>query len=55
MDQNLGYQPNPQGRTLAVVVLPTTSWPAIEDFAAEVLAAIAPLQPGDFVERACLR
>jgi len=40
---------------LAVVVLPTTSWPVIKDFAAEILAAIAALQPGDFVELAFSR
>lgn len=49
-DQNLGYQQNLQGRRLAIVVLPTTSWPLIREFAAEVVAAIDSLQPGDFVE-----
>jgi hypothetical protein len=28
-DQNLRYQQNPSGRKLAILVLPTTSWPKI--------------------------
>lgn len=54
-DQNLAYQQNLQGRTLAVVVLPTTSWPVIRDSAAEVAAAIADAQPVDFIELAFSR
>jgi len=38
-DQNLRHQQNLGGRRLAILVLPTTSWPKINA-----------LRPGDFVE-----
>lgn len=49
-DKNLRYQQNLEGRRLAILVLPTTSWPKIRDHAAEVRAALTSLKPGDFVE-----
>lgn len=49
-DQNLRYQQNLKGRRLAILVLPTTSWPKIRKHVAEVRAAVAALKPGDFVE-----
>jgi hypothetical protein len=49
-DQNLRYQQNLSARKLAVLVLPTTSWPVIRDHAAEVVTAMRELQPGDFLE-----
>lgn len=49
-DQNLRYQQNLSGRKLSVLVLPTTSWPVIHDHAAEIVAALNELQPGDFRE-----
>lgn len=49
-DQNLRYQQNLRDRTLAVLVLPTTSWPVIHVHVAEVVAAVRELRPGDFRE-----
>lgn len=49
-DQNLRYQQNLKGRQLAILVLPTTSWPKIRKHAEKVRAAVASLKPGDFLE-----
>jgi hypothetical protein len=51
-DQNLRYQQNIAERRLAILVLPTTSWPKIKAHAHIVVAAVDALQPGDFVELA---
>ena len=49
-DQNLRYQQNLSGRKLAILVLPTTSWPKIRNYSNEITAAVGALRPGDFVE-----
>ncbi len=49
-DQNLRYQQNLTGRRLAVLVLPTTSWPRIKAHVGEVVAALNTLRPGEFRE-----
>lgn len=49
-DQNLRYQQNLRGRRLAVLVLPTTSWPKIQRHISVVVAAIEAVRPGDFHE-----
>ena len=49
-DQNLRYQQNPGARRLAILVLPTTSWPMIRLHLPKVAAAVNALRPGDFVE-----
>jgi uncharacterized protein (DUF433 family) len=49
-DQNLRYQQNLTGRKLAILVLPTTSWPKLRAHTAKVSTAIAALRPGDYVE-----
>jgi len=49
-DQNLHYQQNLSERTIAIVVLKTTSWPRIEAQVAGVQAAIGSLRAGDYVE-----
>jgi hypothetical protein len=46
-DQNLRYQQSVGGRRLAILVLPTTSWPIIERHAADVIAAVDGLQVGE--------
>lgn len=51
-DQNLRYQQNLAGRRLAILVLPTTSWPMIQLHVPKIAAAIDALRPGDFVELA---
>jgi predicted nuclease of predicted toxin-antitoxin system len=49
-DQNLKHQQNLRERRLAIVVLPTTSWPEIERNARHVDAALEGLGAGGFVE-----
>ena len=49
-DQNLRHQQNLAGRRLAILVLPTTSWPIIQLHLPKVAAAVNTLRPGDFVE-----
>jgi len=49
-DQNLRYQQKLTGRRLAILVLPTTSWPKIRAHVAEVVAAVNELRPGEFRE-----
>ena len=49
-DQNLRYQQNVAGRRIAILVLPTTSWPKIQQYIAEVTAAVDALKPSDFTE-----
>lgn len=49
-DKNLKYQQNLESRKLAILVLPTTSWPRIQEHLSLVLKAIDSLKPGDFVE-----
>lgn len=49
-DKNLRYQQNLAGRKLAILVLPTTSWPRIQQHLAETVAAVNSLKPGEFVE-----
>ena len=48
-DQNLRYQQNLSGRRLAILVLPTTSWPKIRTHATQVVAAVNVLRAGDVV------
>lgn len=49
-DRNLKYQQNRRERRLAILVLPTTSWPTIRRNLDQVSAAVNALKPGDFVE-----
>jgi hypothetical protein len=49
-DQNLPHQQNLRGRRLAILVLPTTSWPKIRDHQTQVVAAVNALRAGDVVE-----
>jgi hypothetical protein len=49
-DQNLRYQQELTGRRLAILVLPTTSWPKVQAQLTRVAAAVDALRPGDFVE-----
>ena len=49
-DKNLRYQQNLTGRRLAILVLPTTSWPSIRAHEAQVAGAVNALRPGDFAE-----
>jgi predicted nuclease of predicted toxin-antitoxin system len=49
-DRNLRYQQNLGGRRLAIVVLPTNSWPKIQAHQLQIVAAVDALHPGDIVE-----
>ena len=49
-DQNLKYQQNLGDRKLAVLILPTTSWPRIQNHLDKVSAAVNSLKPGDYRE-----
>ena len=49
-DQNLRSQQNLTGWRLAVLILPTTRWPVIQQHVAEVAAAISSIRPGEFRE-----
>jgi hypothetical protein len=49
-DKNLRYQQNLTGRRLAILVLPTTSWPKIQAHEAQIVAAVNALRPSDFAE-----
>lgn len=48
-DQNLPYQQNLGGRRVAILILPTTSWPKLKDRVRDVEAALATLEPGSVV------
>jgi hypothetical protein len=46
-DRNLRYQQNISGRKLAIMVLPTTSWPTIQAHLSQVVSAVNSLRIGD--------
>lgn len=48
--QDLRYQQNLAGRRLAVLILPTTSWPRIQAHVSQVVEAVSGLRPGEFRE-----
>ena len=49
-DQNVRYQQNLTGRPLAILVLPTTSWPRLQPHAAAIATAVVALRPGELRE-----
>ena len=49
-DKNLRHQQNLTGRRLAVLVLPTTSWPTIRRHLALVVDATESLEPGELLQ-----
>jgi predicted nuclease of predicted toxin-antitoxin system len=49
-DRNLRHQQNLAERRIAVLVLPTTSWPRLQRIAREIAAAVNSLQPGQYLE-----
>jgi predicted nuclease of predicted toxin-antitoxin system len=48
-DKNLQYQQNLAGRKIAILVLPTTSWPEIQTHQIEIAAAVEKIKAGDYV------
>ena len=49
-DKNLRYQQDLRGRTLAILVLTTTSWPEIQRHGLEVAELVSKFGPGDYRE-----
>jgi hypothetical protein len=49
-DKNLRYQQDLTTRRLAILILPTTSWPRLQIHLAQIMNAIDALSPGDVHE-----
>ena len=49
-DRNLRHQQYLDERRIAILVLPTTSWPRLQKIASQIAAAVASLQPGQYLE-----
>ena len=49
-DQNLRYQQSLVDRKLAVLVLPTTSWPRLQNRIDEIVKALTSLKTGEYLE-----
>lgn len=49
-DKNLGYQQNMQSRHIAILVLWTNDWPKLLARVSEIVAAVAAMLPGDYLE-----
>jgi predicted nuclease of predicted toxin-antitoxin system len=49
-DKNLRQQQSLSGRKLAVLVLPTTSWPRLRGHAAAIVSALASVKPGEYLD-----
>ena len=49
-DQNLKHQQNLTELRIAIVVLPTTSWPVIQKHQTKIAAVLESIAPGDFIE-----
>jgi hypothetical protein len=49
-DKNLKYQQNLAERRIAILVLPTTSWPALRERSESIAKAVTALGPGAYFE-----
>jgi predicted nuclease of predicted toxin-antitoxin system len=49
-DKNMRYQQNLTGRKIALVVLGQGTWPRIEAYVAQIVAAVNAATPGSFAE-----
>ena len=49
-DKNLRYQQKLASRRLAVLILPTTSWPQLQARQGQIVTAIKALRSGDVLE-----
>lgn len=49
-DRNLRHQQSLAGRKLAVLVLPTTSWPRLQAHADKIASSLALMKPGQLLE-----
>lgn len=49
-DKNLRYQQDLSARQIAVVILPTTSWPKLELFQEDIGVHVSQVKPGSYTE-----
>lgn len=49
-DRNLQHQQNLAGRRIAILVLPTTSWPRLQSITSRIAEELASMQPGRYRE-----
>jgi hypothetical protein len=49
-DQQVKYQQNLTVHQIAIVVLPTTSWPLIRKHTDKIAAVLDSIKPGEFIE-----
>ncbi len=49
-DRNLNHQQNLAKFNLAILVLPTTSWPELREHTGEISEAVDTIQPSDYLE-----
>ncbi|MGH9145708.1 MAG: DUF5615 family PIN-like protein [Vicinamibacterales bacterium] len=49
-DKNLRHQQSLSGRKLAVLALPTTSWPRLRAHVPGIVSALASIKPGEYLE-----
>jgi hypothetical protein len=47
-DKNLRYQQRLDGRTVALVELPTNRWPVLQDMAEQIVRAVEDARPGTY-------
>lgn len=48
-DANLKHQQNLAGRSIAILVLPTTSWPRLQRMTRRISEGVDALQPGQYL------
>jgi hypothetical protein len=49
-DQNLRYQQNLAGRTIAIIELPTNTLSVVKSLVPEILIALGTIRPGDYLQ-----
>jgi hypothetical protein len=47
-DRNLRHQQNLAGRRIAIVVLPTTSWPRLQGITGKIVDVLNSIEPGQY-------
>ena len=49
-DRNLRHQQNLSDRRIAILALPTTSWPRLQRMARDIASALNGMRPGEYLE-----
>ena len=49
-DKNLRYQQDLSARQIAIVILPTTSWPKLQSFKEDIGSQVSQAAPGSYTE-----